>query len=154
MARFFARIEAIRRMAEAVKPPDSFVVVSENLSHLGNGTFAVSVKRERETPLDDPEPPDSCGEGGDDPLNETLASVLIRPDHDLLVMREALRAKLSEWRHAHRAEHLAEQAEKTDDPALAEALRKRAAREREQEAQARETLYPGRRERVERVDRA
>lgn len=56
--------------------------------------------------------------------------------------------------HAHRAAYLDGQADETDDPALAKALRTRADREREQEAKARRDLgYDGPRERVERVGR-
>lgn len=98
MSRFTERREAIRAAAQEVAPADSFVVLSDNLSHLGNGTFAVSIKTERATPLEDPEPPDSCGEGGDDPLNETLASVLVRPGDDVAHVGRRLLERMDEER--------------------------------------------------------
>jgi hypothetical protein len=48
MARFSERMDAIRAAAKAVAPEDTYVVLSDNLSHLGNGTFAVSIKAECE----------------------------------------------------------------------------------------------------------
>lgn len=76
MARFAERVEAIRAAAEAAAPEDCWVRLSDNLSHLGNGTFAVSFMRERETPVPVEEP-------GDNPYDEYVGGATIGPFDDL-----------------------------------------------------------------------
>lgn len=89
MNRFGPRIDAIREAAQDVCPEDGFVVLSDNLSHLGNGTFAVSIKVEREEPLAESE-----WEPGVDIFNRTIASVLVKPFDELSSIGTRLRTQL------------------------------------------------------------
>lgn len=80
MGRFTERIAALRAAGEAVAPEDCFVRVSDNLSHLptGNGTFGVSIMRERDEPL-----PESEWEPGANLYDETVMGAVVGPFDDL-----------------------------------------------------------------------
>lgn len=78
MGRFDERRAAIRAAAEAVAPPDTYVRLSDNLSHLGNGTFGASIMRERDEPL-----PESEWEPGVDVNSEYVMGAVVGPFDDL-----------------------------------------------------------------------
>ena len=94
MARFTERMDAIRAAAQAVAPPDSYVVLSENLSHLGNGTFCVSIRED--CPACEGEPCEEgcerCEDDGRSTGSHTLASVMVKPLDDLATIGAQLKA--------------------------------------------------------------